>query len=83
MLAQKYIDEEVYREWSTQYEKALQSLAENRHEKIEELQSEIERELHLVGITAIEDKLQDNVAETIQLLKRAKIIVWMLTGDKK
>lgn len=37
----------------------------------------------MVGITAIEDKLQDNVAETIRLLKRANISVWMLTGDKK
>ena len=58
-------------------------MSEHRHQRIEELQSEMERDLVLVGITAIEDKLQDNVAETIQLLRRANIIVWMLTGDKK
>lgn len=43
----------------------------------------MEKDMVMVGITAIEDKLQDNVAETIRLLKRANISVWMLTGDKK
>jgi magnesium-transporting ATPase (P-type) len=37
----------------------------------------------LVGATAIEDKLQDSVKETIQDLKKSNIKVWMLTGDKK
>lgn len=35
MLAEKYIAEEVYKEWNGRYDKALTSLAENRHEKIE------------------------------------------------
>uniref|UniRef100_A0A8D2KW78 Phospholipid-transporting ATPase n=1 Tax=Varanus komodoensis TaxID=61221 RepID=A0A8D2KW78_VARKO len=37
----------------------------------------------LLGATAIEDKLQDGVPETIQLLKRGDIKVWVLTGDKQ
>ena len=37
----------------------------------------------MVGASAIEDKLQDNVKETIQSLRKAGIKVWMLTGDKK
>eukprot|EP00828_Plagiopyla_frontata_P008112 TRINITY_DN13977_c0_g1_i1.p1 TRINITY_DN13977_c0_g1~~TRINITY_DN13977_c0_g1_i1.p1 ORF type:complete len:259 (+),score=36.82 TRINITY_DN13977_c0_g1_i1:65-841(+) len=41
-----------------------------------------ETELELVGATAIEDKLQDNVGQTISILKQAKIKVWVLTGDK-
>lgn len=52
-------------------------------ERIYELQSEIERELNILGATAIEDKLQDQVKETIQDLKKAGLKVWMLTGDKK
>lgn len=83
MLCQKYIDEDVYKEWNERYAYALTIMNENRHEKIEELQSEMEKDMEMVGITAIEDKLQDNVAETIRLLKRANISVWMLTGDKK
>lgn len=41
------------------------------------------RLFQLLGATAIEDKLQDSVPETIQLLKRGNIKVWMLTGDKQ
>ena len=36
----------------------------------------------LVGSTAIEDKLQEDVATTIVSLKQAGIKVWVLTGDK-
>lgn len=43
---------------------------------------EIERELELVGSTAIEDKLQDNVAEVISDIRQAGIKFWVLTGDK-
>lgn len=38
--------------------------------------------MDLVGSTAIEDKLQDNVKETIEVFKEAGIKVWVLTGDK-
>ena len=38
--------------------------------------------MYLVGATAIEDRLQDEVPETIQQLKAAGIKVWVLTGDK-
>src|ERR1700749_318970 len=42
----------------------------------------MERELRLLGATAIEDKLQDGVPEAIADLKRAGIKVWVATGDK-
>jgi phospholipid-translocating ATPase len=35
-----------------------------------------------LGATAVEDKLQDEVCETIVCLKRADIQTWMITGDK-
>ena len=41
-----------------------------------------ERGLHLVGATAIEDRLQDQVPETIEFMRNANIKVWVLTGDK-
>jgi len=43
---------------------------------------EIENELHLLGATAIEDRLQDKVPECISLLREAGLKVWVLTGDK-
>ncbi|KAF9335673.1 hypothetical protein BG006_010927 [Podila minutissima] len=53
-----------------------------RQEMLEELAEEMERDLLLLGATGIEDRLQDGVPETIQLLKRAGIKIWVLTGDK-
>jgi P-type E1-E2 ATPase len=42
----------------------------------------VEKELTLIGSTSIEDKLQEEVADTINFLKTAGIHVWVLTGDK-
>ena len=44
--------------------------------------AEIEVEMTLVGSTAIEDRLQEDVEKTIVSLKEAGIKVWVLTGDK-
>lgn len=49
---------------------------------MENAQEEIEINLEIVGATAIEDKLQDEVGETISVLKQAGINIWVLTGDK-
>lgn len=38
--------------------------------------------LKLLGATAIEDKLQEGVPETIACLNLADIKIWVLTGDK-
>ena len=46
------------------------------------LQEEIEVDLVIMGATAIEDKLQDQVGDTISCLKEAGMKVWVLTGDK-
>jgi phospholipid-translocating ATPase len=55
---------------------------EDREALIEDISSEIETDLRLLGATAIEDKLQDGVPETIADLKRAGIKIWVATGDK-
>ena len=48
-----------------------------------EVYTGMEQELNLVGVTGIEDRLQEEVVQTIQDLRVARIKVWMLTGDKK
>lgn len=45
-------------------------------------QEEIEKNLILIGATAIEDKLQDEVGSTISILREANMKIWVLTGDK-
>lgn len=55
---------------------------EKREEKVNETYEEIEKNLKLIGATAIEDKLQDGVPQCIERLARAGIKIWVLTGDK-
>ena len=56
---------------------------EGRDEKLAALYEEIEQNMTLIGATAIEDKLQDGVPETIANLALAGIKIWVLTGDKQ
>ena len=56
---------------------------ENRDDKLSAVYEEIEERMTLVGATAIEDKLQDGVPETIAHLALAGIKIWVLTGDKQ
>ncbi|XP_056428393.1 phospholipid-transporting ATPase IK [Hyla sarda] len=81
-LAYKEVDLSVYTEWSNKYHDASISV-QNRLQSLEMVYNEMEKDLQLLGATAIEDKLQDCVPETIQLLKNGNIKVWVLTGDKK
>ncbi|KAF9989683.1 hypothetical protein BGZ75_005360 [Mortierella antarctica] len=53
-----------------------------RQSMLEDLAEEMERDLQLLGATGIEDRLQDGVPETIRLIQRAGIKIWVLTGDK-
>ena len=80
-LGYRMIDLQYYRNWARRYQDASVATQE-REERMEELASEIEQELILLGATAIEDRLQDGVPETIADLKRAGINVWVATGDK-
>ena len=43
---------------------------------------QLEQGFELIGSTAIEDKLQEDVGETLEFIKSAGIKVWVLTGDK-
>ncbi|VDM48034.1 unnamed protein product [Toxocara canis] len=55
----------------------------NRQDKLDAIYEEIEQDMVLLGATAIEDKLQDGVPETIAKLASANIKIWVLTGDKQ
>ncbi|POR36537.1 Phospholipid-transporting ATPase [Tolypocladium paradoxum] len=82
LYAQKFVSEQDYRVWKKVYEDATTSLT-NRQDRIEAAGDMIEQSFDLVGATAIEDKLQQGVPETIDRLRRANIKIWMLTGDKR
>ncbi|XP_029971071.1 phospholipid-transporting ATPase IA isoform X4 [Salarias fasciatus] len=76
------VSESSYQQWQEIHHRACTSL-QNRALKLEESYELIEKNLQLLGATAIEDKLQDKVPETIETLMKADIKIWILTGDKQ
>ena len=81
-LAKRTLTASEYTAWNATYTEAAQSL-EKRDEKIDVCAETIEKDLELLGATAIEDKLQDGVPGCIEQLMRAGMAVWVLTGDKQ
>ncbi|XP_033951833.1 phospholipid-transporting ATPase IC [Pseudochaenichthys georgianus] len=81
-LSYKDISTADYEAWSRRH-KAAQVSMSDRDAALDIVYEQIESNLMLIGATAIEDKLQDGVPETIAKLARADIKIWVLTGDKK
>lgn len=63
-LAKKFLDMSDYEQWNKQFEEAMLSTS-GREEKVAAVNELIEKEFTLIGSTAIEDRLQDEVDETI------------------
>ena len=81
-LARREVGTDEYEQWNKKFVKASQAI-ENREDKLAKVYELIERDLTLLGATAIEDKLQVGVPRTIEQLMKANIAVWVLTGDKQ
>ncbi|KYO28935.1 hypothetical protein Y1Q_0009772 [Alligator mississippiensis] len=81
-LCYKDISYGEYEAWNKKFTEASVATT-NRDEALDQVYEEIEKNLILLGATAIEDKLQDGVPETISKLAKADIKIWVLTGDKK
>jgi phospholipid-transporting ATPase len=81
-VAKKVLETSYAEDWLRRFNDASASLHE-RSELLSRVAEEIEVEMELLGITAIEDRLQDEVPEVIADLARAGIVLWMLTGDKE
>ncbi|XP_073221218.1 putative phospholipid-transporting ATPase 9 isoform X2 [Cicer arietinum] len=82
ILAYRELDDEQYKEFDTEFSKAKNSVSADRETLINEVTDKIERELILLGATAVEDKLQNGVPDCIDKLAQAGIKIWVLTGDK-
>lgn len=82
MLAERKIDEDYYNSWRARQKEASVSM-NDREDKLGAIYEEIECDMELVGVTAIEDKLQDGVQHAISNLQMAGIKIWVLTGDKE
>ncbi|KAJ3692468.1 hypothetical protein LUZ60_012818 [Juncus effusus] len=82
VLAYRELGLKEYEEFNKKFTNAKNSVSSDRDEKIEEAADFIERNLILLGATAVEDKLQNGVPECIDKLAQAGIKIWVLTGDK-
>ncbi|XP_045538926.1 probable phospholipid-transporting ATPase IM isoform X2 [Papilio machaon] len=81
-LAWRPLEERGFAEWKRRHQAAALALRD-RDERLDAIYEEIETDLLLMGVTAIEDKLQDGVPETIANLSMAGMKIWVLTGDKQ
>lgn len=82
VYAEKRLTEQECGAFLEQYNEAA-TLMDGREEAIDRVCDEFERNLNIIGATAIEDKLQDGVPETIAYLLEAGMRVWVITGDKQ
>ncbi|CAM0957021.1 unnamed protein product [Alopecurus aequalis] len=80
-LAYRDLSRDQYESWNEKFVQAKSSLRD-RDKKLDEVAELIEKELILIGCTAIEDKLQEGVPACIETLSAAGIKIWVLTGDK-
>eukprot|EP01028_Stygiella_incarcerata_P000387 TRINITY_DN1044_c0_g1_i2.p1 TRINITY_DN1044_c0_g1~~TRINITY_DN1044_c0_g1_i2.p1 ORF type:complete len:1227 (-),score=333.71 TRINITY_DN1044_c0_g1_i2:190-3870(-) len=82
VLGKRYLKEKEFHSWLKRFHEAESSL-EDRKMKVDAVCEQLEHSLTLLGCTAIEDKLQPEVPETIHYLLEAGVSVWVLTGDKR
>nr|CAI5820217.1 unnamed protein product [Callosobruchus analis] len=81
VVAKKVLTEEQYQDFENRYNAARMSTTD-RVTRVAQVVESLEREMELLCVTGVEDKLQDNVRATLELLRNAGVKIWMLTGDK-
>ena len=81
VLGYKVVSLQDFEQFKAQYDEAVTSV-DCREEKIRRVAELVECNIDILGCTAVEDSLQDEVPSTIQDLLNAGINIWMLTGDK-
>ncbi|KAG6810347.1 hypothetical protein H0H92_012240 [Tricholoma furcatifolium] len=82
VMARKRLGPQLYKDFKARHHEASVRL-EGRNEAMATVVAEfLEHDLELLGLTGVEDKLQDEVKSTLELLRNAGIKIWMLTGDK-
>uniref|UniRef100_A0A3Q3IVB8 Phospholipid-transporting ATPase n=1 Tax=Monopterus albus TaxID=43700 RepID=A0A3Q3IVB8_MONAL len=81
-LAYRDLTEDEWEAWAESHRCAGKATS-CREDRLAATYDQIEQDMMLLGATAIEDKLQEGVPETIAILSLANIKIWVLTGDKQ
>lgn len=82
VIAMKKVPLPAYEAWMKDLNVADAITDQTRNEKVAEVSARLEVNLKLVGVTAVEDRLQDGVPAAIATIKSCGVRVWVLTGDK-
>lgn len=82
VMARKRLSPEGWADFERQYAQAKVSLEDRNEAMASVVGSLLEKDLELLGVTGVEDKLQEDVRMTLELLRNAGVKIWMLTGDK-
>jgi magnesium-transporting ATPase (P-type) len=82
VIAKRSVSEEELRTYLGAVANANAQLGEEKTRLIAEAADVLEHDLVVLGASAIEDRLQDGVPETLKCLREAGIKTWVLTGDK-
>ena len=81
VVAKKSLTNEQYSDFEQRYTNAKLAVV-NRSAQVAAVIESLERDMELLCVTGVEDRLQDKVRITLEQLRNAGIKVWMLTGDK-
>ncbi|MGH0162492.1 UNVERIFIED_CONTAM: hypothetical protein FKN15_072072 [Acipenser sinensis] len=80
-MAYKSLSSEEFEQTDAALQDARLAL-QDREERLAQVYDQVEAGMHLIGATAVEDRLQEEAAETMEALHGAGMKVWVLTGDK-
>lgn len=83
VMGSKVLKEDEFSTWYNDWKNLQLSNSKNKEAELDEQGAKLEFDLEFIGTSAIEDKLQNGVPETIKLLMDADIRIWVLTGDKE
>jgi phospholipid-translocating ATPase len=81
VFASRKLSDNQYAEFKRKYQVA-NSVLHDRQAQIRSVIDSIEHDLELLGVSGVEDKLQENVKTCLESLRNAGVKIWMLTGDK-
>jgi phospholipid-transporting ATPase len=83
VMASRTLDHAFYKSWIERWTAVLATNDDSKADNLSALAEEVETQLELVGASAIDDKLQDEVPDTIKMIIEGGIRLWVLTGDKQ
>lgn len=82
VVGRRKLSAQQYQQFSTSYKEASLALQGRDVGMAKIVGEHLERDLELLGVTGVEDRLQRDVKPSLELLRNAGVKIWMLTGDK-